>query len=172
MPSACFRFRIACAVFGLCCASVLYSQNGVATGDVKLATGEVVPNAWVTVGRQVDAGPAGDSKGMGPVVASAMVTRNGQFSLPALADGEYFACASTRIGGVLPSCQWGGQPTAFTVRNGAAAALHFQLRKGSTLKVHVDDPGKAFEKSKNGVFSDLILHVAEPSGIPTPILPT
>lgn len=68
---------------------------------------------------------------------------NGSFTIPNLAMGSYMLCAAVEQLGYVDPCEWSLQPSSVQLAaSQAATGVKLVVKKGTTLRVHVDDPDK------------------------------
>lgn len=85
--------------------------------------------------------------------ANAAGAADGSFALNALPAGLYQLCADAPGKELLDPCLWDKRPTPVTVGDRPLTGMAVQLKRGATLSIRVDDPGKtvqAAEKSGKG----------------------
>jgi hypothetical protein len=84
-----------------------------------------------------------------PVVATA--GKNGTFSFTSLPAGTYQLCSTVTNDKYVDSCLWSTNPPTVTVAEGqAVTGVNLTVKKASTLKVHVNDPGKLIKDTPQG----------------------
>ena len=113
-------------------------------GQVRDHAGAPVPNARI---RAVPLAAPGGAR------ANALAAVDGSFALTGLPAGLYQLCADVPGAELLDPCLWDRQPTPVTVRDLPLNGMSLQLKRGATLSVRVDDPGRslvAAERSGKG----------------------
>lgn len=87
---------------------------------------------------------------------------NGSFSFAGVPPGSYEICASVAGQTHVDPCVWSGSGIPITVKAGqAVAGAIMTLKKASTLKVHINDPGQLIKDSRQGA---LLMGVVAPNG--------
>ncbi len=106
-----------------------------------------------------------------PSVASQSSTGvGGRFSITGLPAGVYTLCVQAPAGGYLDPCHWSLKPPQVILSAGQASAGNaLRVRKGSVLKVRVNDPGGLLQTTgRTGVPRQVVMGVWSPT---TPFFP-
>jgi hypothetical protein len=74
--------------------------------------------------------------------------KDGSFHVSSLAPGTYELCAAAVGGGYLQHCLWDTSGLVVSVAAGKTSQVAIQLKKASTLKVHINDPSHFVQPSK------------------------
>ena len=97
---------------------------------------------------------------MRPVAVTPAPT--GAFTLTNLPAGNYELCASVSSDPYTDPCVWTPSGTPVTLQPGQTlTGVVLTIKKASTLKVHVNDPGKLIKDSREGA---ILMGVVAPNG--------
>ena len=89
-----------------------------------------------------------------PVYAYITAKKSAAFSFTSLAAGMYELCATVPDGGYVDPCLWEAHGVIVNVpANQVVTGISINLKKSSTLKVHVDDPSKAVRNGAQGAMA-------------------
>ena len=121
--------------------SALLAQAPTTASVAGLVTDESarpVPGAFVTLVRT----------GLPPASGHAASNATGAFLISGLAAGTYSVCAQVPSGGFLDDCIWSESPPTLEVKAGLSiTGTQVRLKRGATIQVRVNDPGKFLEPS-------------------------
>lgn len=124
-------------------------------GQVRDHAGAPVPNARI---RAVPLAAPGGAR------ANALAAVDGSFALTGLPAGLYQLCADVPGAELLDPCLWDRQPTPVTVRDLPLNGMSLQLKRGATLSVRVDDPGRSLVAAERSGKGHLLVGVWSANG--------
>ena len=93
---------------------------------------------------------------------------SGAFAFTGLAAGSYEICASVPGDSYTDPCVWNGSGLPVTLNAGQSiVGVNLTLKKSSTLKVHINDPGQLVKDTPQGA---LLMGVVAPNGMMRPAI--
>jgi len=139
-------------VFFCLLGSALFAQSANISGTLKTEDGKQVTST-------VRLRSAGDPR-MLPL--SVTPPPSGAFSFTSVLPGSYEICASVAGETHTDPCMWNGSGLPVTVKAGqSVTGADLTLKKSSTLKVHINDPGQFVKDTPQGA---LLMGVVAPNG--------
>ena len=118
--------------------------TGTVAGSVVDSTGRPVAGAHVLINHAPSiAAPHLSAPPVitGALVATAVTSSQGIFSVGALSPGQYIVCAEVSTPGLLDPCHWATSAPNVTVTAGATTAgVTVTMAAGAVVPIHISDP--------------------------------
>lgn len=166
------RKKLRSGIFMLGALAVVHTWAATTTpavhGSVTDDTGKPVAGARVLIASSLPATArriAAPPVITGPLAATMTADSNGAFSVAALSDGQYIACAETAAPGLLDPCHWSTSAPAFTMSAGTTAGdVKIVMARGAVVPIHIDDPRGLLKAVTGPIDFDLQIHAVTGRG--------